>query len=292
MCPSPLNERLPLPRVERHGPRQLDAELLRSWPLPSDAGGDKFSRGTVLVIGGSPSTPGAVILAGLAALRVGAGRLQIATAAEVTCSVAIAVPEAKVVGINPEELGQCVPGASSVLIGPGLPAGEGAAELVRTTLALVADGTVVVLDAAAIQAIADVGPTVLDRLHGRIVLTPNRQELDDLLGDSTPDSEAVRVAAARFGAVVTSFGTIRTADGRWWEASARHPALGTSGSGDVAAGLIAGVAARTQRADQATCWGTLLHALAGERLGARNEPLGFLARELIDGVNGVLETVG
>ena len=47
----------------------LDAALLRAWPMPVRQGGDKFARGTAAVVGGSPRTPGAVRLAGEAALR-------------------------------------------------------------------------------------------------------------------------------------------------------------------------------------------------------------------------------
>jgi ADP-dependent NAD(P)H-hydrate dehydratase len=292
MCPSPSNGMGPLPRAEPLRPQSLDVELLRAWPMRSDVDDDKFARGTVLVIGGSTSTPGAVILAGVAALRAGAGRLQIATAPEVACAVAIAVPESKVVAMTTEELSRSVPDASCVLVGPGLPADDRTVELVRNLCEMIAAESIVVLDAAAIQAIAAVESTVRDRLRGRIVLTPNRQELDELLGNGAADGGAAAVgeAAERFGAVVTSFGTVRTADGAWWETSVGHPALGTSGSGDVRAGLIAGVAARTRRADQAACWGTLLHALAGERLGAHIQPLGFPARELIDAVTGVVES--
>src|SRR4051794_41763115 len=72
----------PSPRAdpETIEPSALDADALRRWPMPDLATADKYSRGTVLVIGGSPSTPGAVVLAGIAALGMGAGRLQIATA--------------------------------------------------------------------------------------------------------------------------------------------------------------------------------------------------------------------
>ena len=61
-----------------------------------------------------------------------------------------------------------------------------------------------------------------------------------------------------------------------------HPGLGTSGSGDVLAGAITGLLARGASADQAACWGTFLHAVAGDRLAARVGRLGFLARELVD----------
>ena len=64
--------------------------------MPVDADGDKYSRGTVLVIGGSAMTPGAVLLAGRAALRMGAGRLQIATVRDIAIPVGVALPEAMV----------------------------------------------------------------------------------------------------------------------------------------------------------------------------------------------------
>src|SRR4051794_19063344 len=71
-------------------------ELLAGWPLPAP-GGDKHSRGTVLVVGGAANSPGGVLLAGLAVLRAGAGRLQLAVAAPAASALAVAVPEAMVV---------------------------------------------------------------------------------------------------------------------------------------------------------------------------------------------------
>ncbi|MFP5371947.1 MAG: NAD(P)H-hydrate dehydratase, partial [Actinomycetes bacterium] len=60
-------------------PTLVTAEVLRGWPLPEPAGG-KNARGSVLVIGGSAETLGAVLLAAEAAMRAGAGKLQVATA--------------------------------------------------------------------------------------------------------------------------------------------------------------------------------------------------------------------
>src|SRR4051812_25208747 len=78
----------------------VTSALLRDWSLPdvSDAGG-KHARGDVVVIGGAADTPGAVLLAGVAALRVGAGRLTVATVSSTAGSLAVAVPEAAVVGL-------------------------------------------------------------------------------------------------------------------------------------------------------------------------------------------------
>jgi NAD(P)H-hydrate repair Nnr-like enzyme with NAD(P)H-hydrate dehydratase domain len=67
-----------------------------------------------------------------------------------------------------------------------------------------------------------------------------------------------------------------------WEITTGFGGLGTSGSGDVLAGAIAGLRARGTSDAQAACWGTHLHAAAADRLASRLGPLGFLARELAD----------
>nr|WP_253866382.1 NAD(P)H-hydrate dehydratase [Micromonospora sp. WMMA2032] len=103
--------------------------LLRDWALPVPTGG-KEARGTVLVVGGSRFTPGAVLLAGVAALRAGAGVLQLAAAESTAAALSIQVPEALVVGL-PENrdgavrgdpgdlLGGLVADADVVTVGPG-----------------------------------------------------------------------------------------------------------------------------------------------------------------------------
>jgi NAD(P)H-hydrate repair Nnr-like enzyme with NAD(P)H-hydrate dehydratase domain len=75
---------------------------------------------------------------------------------------------------------------------------------------------------------------------------------------------------------------IAAPDGRCWWTSTGSGGLGTSGSGDVLAGAVAGLLARGADLDQATCWGTHLHGAAGDRLAARVGPLGYLARELVE----------
>jgi ADP-dependent NAD(P)H-hydrate dehydratase len=74
--------------------------LLGRWPLPiPEADGDKEDRGRVLIVGGSQQIPGAIILAAIAALRAGAGKLTIATAARIAPLVAQAVCESRVIGL-------------------------------------------------------------------------------------------------------------------------------------------------------------------------------------------------
>ena len=80
-------------------PSRLTADLLRSMPLPKPEEGSKDERGSVLVIAGSVEVPGAALLAATAALRAGAGKLQVATVKSAAMHLAMAVPEAMVIGL-------------------------------------------------------------------------------------------------------------------------------------------------------------------------------------------------
>ena len=112
------------------GPTLVTPAVLRDWPLPAP-GGSKDSRGALVVVGGSASTPGAVLLAAEAALRAGAGKPQLLTAADAAPGLAVAVPESRTVGlpISPgggldarcaEEVCDYASDADAVLLGPGL----------------------------------------------------------------------------------------------------------------------------------------------------------------------------
>jgi NAD(P)H-hydrate repair Nnr-like enzyme with NAD(P)H-hydrate dehydratase domain len=100
--------------------------------------------------------------------------------------------------------------------------------------------------------------------------------------DEQPQAEVASEMAQRYGTVVSYESLIAAPDGRRWSVPAGHAGLGTSGSGDVLAGAIGGLLARGADLAQAACWGTYLHATAGDRLAARVGRLGFLARELAD----------
>jgi ADP-dependent NAD(P)H-hydrate dehydratase len=270
-----MNPMPPSPRAES----RLDAAMLRSWPLPRADDGDKHDRGTVLVVGGSERTPGAVILSGIAALRVGAGRLQIATAAPVAPLVAVAVPEALVVPFG--ALADHVGLADAVVVGPGLLDPQQTEQLLSVVLGGVAPAVPVVVDAGALHVLADVRQHAPASEHRQLVLTPNRDELAALV-DGGDHGLPELAAAARHGATVVSFGKVATADGRCWCDPTEVRGLGTSGSGDVLAGTVGGLAARCGDATQAACWAAVAHRGAGARLADRLAPVGYLARELAD----------
>lgn len=276
--------------------------LLREWALPSGAD-SKYARGSVLVIGGARSTPGAVLLAGTAALRVGAGRLSMAVAQSVAPALAVAMPESAVSGLAESESGSVLAAgvgaleheldaADVVLVGPGLDDGDEAAGLLRGLVPLVTESSTVVLDAYALGVLAELG-TELTGWRGRMVLTPNKGEAARLLGRDIREFDTdVAELAERYGAVVTCFGVIAAPDGRRWHLGSGPGGLGTSGSGDVRAGAITGLLARGADPAQAACWGSHLHISAGDRLAARIGPTGYLARELVDELPALLAELG
>lgn len=268
-------------------------QLLRGWMLPQvDDDGDKHARGTVLAVGGAVSTPGALLLTGLAALRVGAGKLQMLTVEATAVALAVAAPEAMVVGVGgslgaeaADEVVSRAESASAVVLGPGLLDEEPAAGLLQGVLPRLGD-TPVVLDGQALRALAR-DASLLQGVQA--ILTPNSSELRHLLdGGELEGREAAQEAARRYDAVVCAPGWVAAPDGRVWCVQAGGVGLGTSGSGDVLAGLVGGVLARGAEPEQAAVWGQYLHASAGDLLTARIGRVGFLARELLDEVPLVL----
>ncbi|MBP1133937.1 NAD(P)H-hydrate repair Nnr-like enzyme with NAD(P)H-hydrate dehydratase domain [Arthrobacter sp. PvP023] len=298
--------------------------LLRDWPLPGGGSG-KDDRGSVLVIGGARKTPGAALLAGTAVLRAGAGRLTLAVAGSTAVQVAVALPEAGVVGLAETDdgavegsgvsvLAEELEKAAAVLAGPGLDDMDEAESLLRELLKLnsgPANKPAVVLDAYALGCL----PGLVDELgpwSGRLILTPNTTEAGILLGREVGDLHRdVAEIAGRYGAVVSCQGVIAapdagqggnkdgspgdapgTGDVQLWEITTGYGGLGTSGSGDILAGAIAGLRARGTSNAQATCWGTHLHAAAGDRLASRFGSLGYLARELADELPALMMELG
>jgi hydroxyethylthiazole kinase-like uncharacterized protein yjeF len=255
------------------GESRLDEQLLRSWSLPDDKGDDKRSRGTVLVVGGAAETPGAAILAGTAALRAGAGRLQIATHRAVATVVAVAMPESMVVPFEHGGLDDLVQAADAVLVGPGLGDEQLAEDLLGRVLEIGAPTSPLVVDALALRAVR-----VAKHAGRSLVLTPNREELEQLGGDQHP-----RDVAGELEATIALFGTVYAPDGSTFvDPDSAAQGLGTSGSGDVLAGVVVGLAARCGDGVQAAVWASVLHRLAGQRLADRIGPVGYLARELAD----------
>lgn len=283
----------------------LTPELLRAHPLPShDDDADKNARGAALAIGGGRAVPGALLLAGIGALRAGSGKLQMATVADVAPMLGLHVPEALVVGLPatpdgeidadaaPDVLARSLKGADALLIGPGMMNVDEARRLARA-LAGRTDARLA-LDAGALAAAGD----EFDG-GGRTVMTPHAGEMAHMLdmdADAVAaDPEGVAVEAARrFNAVVALKGgttIVATPGGDRFAYRDGRVGLATSGSGDTLAGVVLGLLARGADPETATLWGVFLHGEAGNRLAATRGPLGFLARELLAEVPAIMAGV-
>jgi len=292
-------------RARDPSPELLDESALRRWPLPplSDEA-DKEDRGRIVVIAGSREMPGAALLAATAALRVGAGKLCIATAASVAPGLALAMPEARVIALPETAAGGFDPAgaaqlerplrtAHATVIGPGLLDRQATCDFVRQVLPWLG-GRPVLLDALAMDAVAPIG-----RFEAPVLLTPHAGEMAHLTGRSKDEVLADPVAAAseaaaHWNAVVAVKGprtVIAAPDGRRWMHQGGESGLATSGSGDVLAGAIGGLCARGASLEQACAWGVVLHARAGARLAQILGPVGYLAREIPQEMLAVLRSL-
>lgn len=290
----------------RPDPVLVTPEVLRNWRLPEPSGG-KNARGSILVIGGSTETLGAVLLAAVASMRAGAGKLQVATVASMAPHVATALPEALVRALPETDGGAIAPeaadtvrdlaeAADAVLMGPGMAdkeATQGFGERLLPHL----HGPLA-LDALGLATVT-AEESCVHHLEGRVVLTPNPTEAAYALHveeDDVDDDPAAAAAdlAGRARAVVGLGGAtswIAAPDGRlWWDESG-NAGLGVSGSGDVRAGITGGLLARGADPAQAALWAAWLHGRAGERLASSVGRLGFLARELPGEVPAALAEV-
>jgi hydroxyethylthiazole kinase-like uncharacterized protein yjeF len=252
----------------------------------------------VLVLGGGAQVAGAVQLTGLAALRAGAGKLQLGVPASVAAMLAVALPEGRVFSLPETAEGELAKEADraiadalarcdAAVIGPGMLDEAAAGELALRLIS--PEAPAMVVDAAAMPALVR-EPERANGCRGRLVLTPHAGEMAGLLRISKAQVEAdpvgcARQLAASLQAVVALKGAVTfivSPDGHAWRHDGGSPGLATSGSGDVLAGVIAGFLARGAAPAQAAVWGVAVHGLCGRSLSARIAPIGFLARELLD----------
>jgi ADP-dependent NAD(P)H-hydrate dehydratase len=287
--------------------RTLDRRLLGEFPLPHHPDdSDKEERGRLLVVAGSRELAGAALLAGVGALRAGAGKLQIATAESIAVPLAVAVPEARVVGFAETEEGCLAPSGierllklveatQAVMIGCGLQHGPPLDELLDALFACGA-GIPLVLDAAVLGSLAP-RADALKAWKGGAVVLPHSREMARLLECEDEEVDAHPLAAARRAAeafntvavIKGQYSHIVHPDGRAFRFEGGGAGLATSGSGDTLAGIVGGLAARGADPLTAALWGVYLHGEAGRRLSKRVGRIGFLARELLDEVPALLD---
>lgn len=282
--------------IARVAPRSFEnapAPWLPVFPVPAvDA--HKYKRGHVSVFSGGPAATGAARLSALAAARSGAGAVTVlspANAMQVNAAHLTSIMLRKVDAVA--DLGAFLADSrpSSFVLGPGFGVGEKARDFV---LALLGAGHAqetgvegLVLDADGITSFRDVAETLFQaaRKSGApaLVMTPHEGEFGRLFPEVAGDKALsklgkTRAAAARANAVIVYKGAdtvIAAPDGRAAINGNGAPWLATAGSGDVLAGIIAGLLAQGMPAFEAACAAVWIHAEAGSRFGP-----GLIAEDL------------
>jgi NAD(P)H-hydrate epimerase len=267
---------------------------------PKDA--NKVTVGCVLVVGGSPELVGAPAMAGLGALRAGAGLVKVAVPNGIQPTVAGYRPETTTLGL-PQTRGGVLGAAAlpvladrvrdwdAVVLGPG-------AGRTRATLGLIVRLALdaprpLLLDADGLFAFND-RTALLRKRKAPTVITPHEGEAARLLGTTSADVRADRVAAAvklatscNAVVVLKGPGTLVTDGERLYRNASGGPVLASGGTGDVLAGiggaLLAQMDAHRHDAFQAACAAVFVHGDAADRVAGRRDR-GFLATELADGV--------
>jgi hydroxyethylthiazole kinase-like uncharacterized protein yjeF len=268
---------------------ELESLLERLPPRPATA--HKGLYGTVLVVGGDYGMAGAAALAAEAALRCGAGLVQVATRPEHVAALVARTPEAMPVGVvSGQDLARLVEAADVLVVGPGL----GQSTWSEQLLQVAADsGKPMVLDADGLNLLAG-GRVVTESRRDNWVLTPHPGEAARLLDCANMDVQADRFDAVRrlqqaYGgiAVLKGNGSLITDGNQLLLSDYGNPGMASGGMGDVLSGVIGSLLAQHLPALEATALGVCLHGAAGDRAADEGQR-GLLASDLIPHMRAML----
>jgi hydroxyethylthiazole kinase-like uncharacterized protein yjeF len=254
----------------------------------------KGMAGSLAVVGGAAGMTGAALLAGRAALKLGAGRVYVGLLGENAPALDLLAPELML--RHPDDVfGEDL---DAMVVGPGLGRGERAETLVGAALA---SETPCILDADALNLIAentDLRKACVRR-GAETLLTPHPAEAARLLGSTVATVQEDRVRAARMLAenlnahtVLKGNGSVLVArDGHWFINTSGNPGMASAGMGDVLAGMLGALLAQRYSGETALVLGVHLHGSAADALAtAGSGPVGLVAGELIDASRRIWNT--
>lgn len=270
---------------------------------PRPRAANKGSFGHVLVLGGSTGKAGAAAMAGMAALRAGAGLSTVATAKPVLATVAGFHPELMTEPLDETETGSIcsrslehgqldvlIKGKTVLAIGPGISRHPDTAALVR---GLVKKYDIpIVLDADGLNAFENRAAELKDR-PGMMVITPHPGEMARLIGSTIPAVQRDRINVARSFArehqlIVVLKGhrtLIAQPDGTVWVNATGNPGMATGGTGDILTGIVAGMIAQNpDRIADAAIAAVHLHGLAGDVACESMGEQSLVATDLLTGL--------
>jgi len=269
------------------------SDTLRQALAPRPLNFHKGKAGSVAVLGGAHGMVGAAVLAGRAALKLGAGKVFLGLLTDHPPYVDYLQPELML--RTPRELLEAGL-ITAFAAGPGMGTAKSAEQLLREVLDA---GIPLVLDADALNLVA-ASKTLQARLPKRSaasVLTPHPAEAARLLGCTTTAVQSDRVKAAielaqRYHAVTVLKGNgsiIACPDGTWLINSSGNPGMASAGMGDVLTGMIASLLAQGAEARAASAAAVWLHGAAGDALAREGKgPIGISASEVVDEARALL----
>lgn len=267
--------------------QRLSSALLRDSLPPRARDAHKGNFGTVVMVGGGEGMPGAVALAGRAALRVGAGKVRIACAPASQSAVSAHSAEVMVAAVSDTaSLRTALEDATVLLLGPGLGTDDWARACWRSTLEFARTRHLpVVLDADALNLLAQEPNAV----RADWILTPHPGEAARLVGCSSGEVQSDRLGSlqrtiARYGGVVVLKGaaTLIGAAGCTPAVCDRgNPGMATAGMGDVLSGVLVGLLAQLPDPWLAARVAVLVHARAGDAAAIGGQR-GLLAGDVIE----------
>jgi hydroxyethylthiazole kinase-like uncharacterized protein yjeF len=259
----------------------------KAFPVPR-TDGHKYARGHALVLSGELTSTGAARMSARAALRAGAGLVTLASPRDALAVNAAALTAVMVRAVdNPVQFAELFNDKrfNACVIGPGAGVGTRTIDFVHTALSAQRH---LVLDADALTSFAGSPERLFESIKAssepQVVLTPHEGEFPRLFSDISNKNpgrsklDRVRAAAERSGAVVLLKGpdtTVAAPDGRATIAANAPPWLATAGSGDVLAGIIAGLMAQGVDAFNAASMGVWMHGEAARQAGP-----GLIAEDL------------
>lgn len=269
---------------DMNGPQTIELEACRGWLPRRAVDCHKGALGNVGVLGGNPGMAGAALLAGRAALLLGAGRVYVGMLDE-RLAVDTLYPELM---LTAPEAVLHMPSPGCLVVGPGLGKGERARRLLHDSLQTELP---LLIDADGLNLLAST-PVLQAALRERAapsVLTPHPGEAGRLLGVRAGQIQADRATsihalADRYGCLVVLKGAgtlIHAPVGRLWHNPTGNPGMAAPGMGDVLSGMIAALVAQGLTTEQAAVLGVYLHGAAGDAaVEAGTGPVGLTAGEV------------
>ena len=264
--------------------------------------GHKYQFGKVLVIGGSRDMPGAPVMSALAALRTGAGIVQLAAPASAIARMQLP-PEILLKTLsddpasgtltmaNSDEILACLDKTTAIVLGPGLSLNGDVATIVPVLLERLLNHTEcpIIVDADALNALSM--QEALPLMDSRVILTPHTGEAARLLHQPKPSSHLLETASqlrdrTHATVVLKSASTIisSSVSPELWLNLTGNDGMATAGSGDVLTGIIAGLAAQGASSVDAAIAGVFLHGVSGDAQVQAVGHHGLIATHLIDGL--------